>query len=277
MGWYLKKIFKYFIYRPIDRLIFYTAIKTKKNFFVFFFNVLAFLNKSSNKIYYKDGYYYNKEIAWRFFHRKQGLYAYSNGFLKRKQELLSNYLISNLEFNDKDIIIDVGANNGDFYLCFNKKIQYYAFEPSPKVYSNLIYNIKNQNLYNLGVSNQEKKNIKFYLNDEFGDSSIIPMENYTEVKNIQTITLDSIISKIQKKIKLIKIEAEGFEPEVLEGLKKYIRNVEYITIDCGFERGVNKDSTISECSNYLIKNNFEMINFSSARTICLFKNSDLHI
>ena len=103
------------------------------------------------------------------------------------------------------------------------------------------------------------------------------MENYTEVKNIQTITLDSIISKIQKKIKLIKIEAEGFEPEVLEGLKKYIRNVEYITIDCGFERGVNKDSTISECSNYLIKNNFEMINFSSARTICLFKNSDLHI
>ena len=27
--------------------------------------------------------------------------------------------------NDDDIIIDVGANNGDFYLCFNKKIKYF--------------------------------------------------------------------------------------------------------------------------------------------------------
>ena len=35
--------------------------------------------------------------------------------------------------------------------------------------------------------------------------------------------------------------------------------MEYITIDCGFRRGVKQESTIAECSNYLIKNNFKMI------------------
>ena len=141
------------------------------------------------------------------------------GFEKRKNELLSNYLIKNLKFNDDDIIIDIGANNGDFYLCFDKKIKYYAYEPSPIVFSNLEYNIKNQNLYNLGVSNTEGNKINFYLSDEMGDSSILPINNYTKKIEIKTTTLDKEIEKIRKKIKLIKVEAEGLEPEILQGLK----------------------------------------------------------
>ena len=189
--------------------------------------------------------------------------------------MLSTYLIKNLEFKDDDIVIDIGANNGDFYLCFDKKIKYYAYEPSPVVFSNLEYNIKNQNLYNLGVSNSEGNEIDFYLSDEFGDSSILPINNYTKKITIETTTLDKEINKIQEKIKLIKVEAEGFEPEILQGLKKYLNYVEYITIDCGFERGIKQESTIAECSNYLIKNNFKMINFVAPRIVALFKNLDI--
>ena len=186
--------------------------------------------------------------------------------------MLSSYLIKNLEFNDKDNVIDIGANNGDFYLCFEKKIEYHGFEPSPVVFSNLKYNIKNQNLYNLGVSNVEGKNIDFFLSDESGDSSILSINNYTNKITIETITLDNIIHKIQKKIKLIKVEAEGYEPEILQGLKKNINEVEYITVDCGFERGIKMESTIAECSNYLIQNNFRMINFGFPRLVALYKN-----
>ena len=89
---------------------------------------------------------------------------------------------------------------------------------------------------------------------------------------IETTTLDKEIDKIQQRIKLIKLEAEGFEPEILQGLKKYLNYVEYITIDCGFERGVKQESTIAECANYLIKNNFKMIDFSLPRVVTLFKN-----
>ena len=200
--------------------------------------------------------------------------AYGFGFKKRKDVLLKDYLIKNIEFKDDDVVIDIGANNGDFYLCFDKKIKYYAYEPSPIVFSNLEHNIKNQNLYNLGVSNSEDSEIDFYLSDEFGDSSILPINNYTKKISIETTTLDKEIDKIQQRIKLIKLEAEGFEPEILQGLKKNLNSVEYITIDCGFERGVKQESTIAECSNYLIKNNFKMINFGTPRIVALFKNLD---
>ena len=47
--------------------------------------------------------------------------------------------------------------------------------------------VKNQNLYNLGASNKDGKNIKFYLSDEFGDSSILPIKNFTSKITIVVI------------------------------------------------------------------------------------------
>ena len=268
------KTYNYFIYKLLAKYIFRRAIKTNRQLFVLLFNLFSIVRKSPNRISIRENFYYNTEQNWRFYNQRQGLYAYGNGFKKRKDELLSSYLIKNLEFSDKDNIIDIGANNGDFYLCFEKKIEYHGFEPSPIVFSNLKHNVKNHSLYNLGVSNIEGNNIDFFLSDESGDSSILPINNFTKKITIETITLDKIIHKIQKKIKLIKVEAEGYEPEILQGLKKYINDVEYITVDCGFERGIKMESTIAECSNYLIQNNFKMINFGSPRLVALYKNSN---
>ena len=268
------KTYNYFIYKLLAKYIFRRAIKTNRQLFVLLFNLFSIIRKSPNRISIRENFYYNTEQNWRFYNQRQGLYAYGNGFKKRKDELLSSYLIKNLEFSDKDNIIDIGANNGDFYLCFEKKIEYHGFEPSPIVFSNLKHNVKNHSLYNLGVSNIEGNNIDFFLSDESGDSSILPINNFTKKITIETITLDKIIHKIQKKIKLIKVEAEGYEPEILQGLKKYINDVEYITVDCGFERGIKMESTIAECSNYLIQNNFKMINFGSPRLVALYKNSN---
>ena len=269
------KIFKYFFFNPLDRLIFNITIKTHGKIYQLLFNLFSLLKKSPNRIYFEENYYYNTEINWRFYHRKQGLYAYGKGFKKRKNELLSTYLIKNLKFEDDDVVIDIGANNGDFYLCFDKKIKYFAYEPSPLVFSNLEYNIKNHNLFNKGLSNLADNKIDFYLKDEFGDSSILPINDYTKKISIETTTLDEEIDKIQQKIKLIKLEAEGFEPEILQGLKKHLNSVQYITIDCGFERGIKQESTIAECSNYLLKNNFEMIDFGSPRIVTLFKIKEI--
>ena len=133
----------------------------------------------------------------------------------------------------------------------------------------------NQNIFNLGLWNKSNKDIDFYLSDEFGDSSIIPINKFSKKISIKTTTLNEVIEKINGRIKLLKIEAEGAEPEILEGLSNKLNMVEYITIDCGFERGINQDSTISECSNYLIKNNFSMVGFNSPRIVVLFKNNNL--
>ena len=102
----------------------------------------------------------------------------------------------------------------------------------------------------------------------------MPLKNFHKIIKVNTTTLDNEIFKIQKKIKLIKIEAEGYEPEILLGLLNYINDVEYITIDCGYERGIHKECTIEKCSNYLIKNGFEMIKFNNTRISALFKNTN---
>ena len=268
----ITKIFKYFIYRPIISILFSLSSIISKKRFVNLFNFYSLLKKSKNRIFLKDNFFYNTELDWRFSIQKSGLYFYGRGFKARKEELIKSYLIKDIEIKDNDIIIDIGANNGDFYLCFNKKIQYYAFEPSPIIFSDLKYNVKKQKLFNFAVSNSNNSNQKFYISNNWGDSSILPINNFTKIINVKSITLDNVIDKIQKKIKLIKLEAEGFEPEILQGLKKNLNHVQYITIDCGFERGINQESTIAECSNYLIKNNFKMINFGSPRIVTLFKN-----
>lgn len=249
--WNLKDKNYCFIYNLISRLLFHN-----KNY----------LTHDNKRFILKE-----KNFKWSFSYKTRGLY-YLNGILERGKQLHRIYLIEDIKFNKDDIVIDIGANIGDFYLGFEQKIKYYAYEPSPIVFSSLEYNLKNQNLYNLGLSNTEGNKIDFFLKDESGDSSILPIKNYTKKITIGTTTLDKEIAKIQQKIKLIKLEAEGFEPEILQGLKKYLNYVEYISIDCGFERGLNQESTIAECSNYLIKNNFKMINFNARpRIVTLFK------
>jgi FkbM family methyltransferase len=270
----MKSDFYLFKNIPFVKFIRNNIVKTNGKIYQMLFNLISFIKKSPNRIFFKERYFYNKEIDWRFHsdHRLRGWLHYGNGFKKRKNQLLSEYLIENLEFKDGDVIIDVGANNGDFYLCFDKKIKYYAYEPSPLVFSNLEYNIKNQNLFNIGLSNLKDSKIEFYLKDETGDTSILPISNYTKKITVENTTLDQQIDKIKKKIKLIKLEAEGYEPEVLFGLSKHLNSVEYFTIDCGFERGKKQESTIAECCNYLLKNNFKMIRFGAPRVVVLFKN-----
>ncbi len=270
----ISKVFNYFIIIPFKKIFFLNAVKSGNIKFKFYFNFISLLNKSKDRIFYKEKFYFFKDRNWRLFQKEQGLGVYKKGFEKRKERLKSGYLLTELDFQDNDIIIDVDANNGDFYLCFDKKIKYYGIEPSPKVFSNLEYNVKNQILINKGVWKTSEKQIEFFLNDESGDSSIISIKNFTKKIIIETITLDEIIDSINKPIKLIKIEAEGAEPEVLEGLKKNLSKVNYITVDCGFERGVAQTSTIANCLNYLLNNNFEIIKVGHLRLAILLKNNN---
>ena len=266
--------FRFTIIKIIQKLLYYLALNTKGKLFCFFFKIHSLSFKKKINIFYSREFYFIRESnrIWRFYHKRQGLYAYYAGLENRKTILQEEYGLNKIKFNDEDQIIDCGANNGDFYLCFDKKINYTAIEPANIEFSNLKHNVLNQNLLNKALWHVSDQKKIFYLSGEYADNSIIEISNYSEVTEVTTITLDDIIGSIKKKIKLIKIEAEGGEPEVLLGLKKEIHNVEYITVDCGFERGLEKKSTITETLNYLYKHNFELISFSHIRIVLLFKN-----
>jgi hypothetical protein len=238
------------------------------NFISFFFY------NSKNTIKYQNNLFIiteSNQFEWRFSLPSRGFF-YLNGIESRGKLLHSQYLIDKINFNDGDVVIDCGANSGDFFLNFKAKIQYYGVEPSIAYFKILSENIINQNLINKCLYKSENETINFYLDDENADSSIIPIKKYNKIVSVSTTTLDSMINQIKKSVKLIKVEAEGAEIEVLEGLEKEISKVEYITIDCGFERGIEKKSTLVECTNYLLARNYELIDFSLDRIILLFKN-----
>ena len=57
----------------------------EKNFELLF-NFYSILNKSQNRIFFKDKYYYNTELNWRFYDKNQGLSSYGNGLKKKKKK-----------------------------------------------------------------------------------------------------------------------------------------------------------------------------------------------
>ena len=77
------------------------------------------------------------------------------------------------------------------------------------------------------------------------------------------------------KIKLLKLEAEGAEPEVLMGSENILRNIEYISADLGPERGSKNEETYPAVTDLLYKNNFSLIKINPERPTLLFRNNAL--
>lgn len=209
----------------------------------------------------------------------RGLDHYRSGLSYRANKLFSTYLLENIRFELDDIVIDCGANYGDLWLSLKDKIRpssYITFEPgileNRSIKNNAPLGIHNR----LGLSNKRDIATTFYVNEEGGDSSIVEPLKYSKTINIETTTLSEyVIENNINHIKLLKLEAEGFEPEILEGSLDILNKISYICIDGGYERGVNEDETFTELTNKLLKNGFEMVSVNLGWGRALFKNINL--
>jgi len=188
------------------------------------------------------------------------------------EHLYDSYLLNNIDFNNQDLVIDCGANVGELFLSIKSNspnIQYIGFEPDDQVFECLQLNT-NSKSSNICLSNESgEKN--FFIDSLGANSSVYESEP----------GMDSMVVKVEKlenlypdtEIKLLKIDAEGSELEVLEGSKKIFNNIDYISVDCGAEKGVNQDTTFVDVNNYLISNNFSLIGINQNRLICLYRNN----
>tara|TARA_B100000902_G_scaffold171714_1_gene165969 strand:- start:1750 stop:2655 length:906 start_codon:yes stop_codon:yes gene_type:complete len=187
--------------------------------------------------------------------------------------LLFSYGLENFKIEKDDLIVDCGANVGNLFLSINRFIEnfnYTAFEPDLDVFRCLELNLnkyKNTELHFIGLSN-DNKNKKFYVNTDTGDSSLEEFDTKVSI-DIDTKELDSFK---YDKVKLLKIDAEGHELEVLLGAKKTLPKIEYIAVDMGAEKGEIGENTVALVTNYLISQNFGLVSFKETRTTGLFKN-----
>jgi len=212
-----------------------------------------------------------------FGYRKQGFMAFGDGIKKRGEHIGLEYMLDKINFENNDNVIDIGANTGDLKIYFDNKnieVDYYGFEPGLIEYECLKINNKKSNVFQIALGDNNSI-AEFYYKPEFGDSSLVEMEGYSKKYQVQVMKLSDFFQKNKldnKIIKLIKLEAEGFEPEILYGLGSYIQQVKYISADLGFERGINQDTTAPQVLNYLLSKGFEIIEINGSRFVFLLKN-----
>ena len=169
-------------------------------------------------------------------------FYWNNCYEKKTLDLWS--LLSKLISNK--IIIDIGAHAGVYSLCAtitNSTNQVLSFEPFFMNYARMstnfkINNLNPNNLYMLAVGDMNKQStLKLNTNIHYLSSggSILGKGNY-EIP-IQEISIDSFIKDIDKpKVGLIKIDVEGYEANVMDGLQGLLKLSEpVIFFECNEE------------------------------------------
>ncbi len=137
------------------------------------------------------------------------------------------------------MVIDIGANIGWYSLVLSSgsKPQVISFEPDPFNFSLLQDNIslnKKDNIqaFNKAVSDQPGvMTLYLYKNYNLGRHSAIRQRNSIGSEEVETIQLDSFLENKalgDKKIRLIKIDIEGYEFAAMSGAKEALQRTEYL-------------------------------------------------
>jgi FkbM family methyltransferase len=153
-------------------------------------------------------------------------YAYhKNGkeWYEGEEALLRNYI------NPGFVILDIGANMG-FLTCVFSKLtgehgKVIAFEPSSRVFRKLemaisANNLKNTEAYNLGCGNENAERKLYSINPSSGHSTLVPnaqSAKFAPSETIKIVSVDEFLIRKCRRIDFIKIDTEGYEPQVILG------------------------------------------------------------
>jgi FkbM family methyltransferase len=145
-----------------------------------------------------------------------------------------------------DTVIDVGGNLGFFVLILNELVgikgKIYSFEPSSLMKNKLAATIQNNNIRNVTIVNlalgeAEGSTTLHYNPKQSGLSSIVSdFEKNSLSEEIKITTLNKFSENIPGRVSFIKIDTEGYEPQVLKGATELIiRDKPTIYIELGGE------------------------------------------
>ncbi len=148
------------------------------------------------------------------------------------------------ELRPNDCVWDVGANIGHYTKIFSNRVgnsgKVLSFEPSPINFINLKKvgdSLKNTTLFNFGLGDKKEKLCFQQGLDDIGATSRIVDSDVGGVEVDICVGLDLINKGIVSPPNAIKIDVEGFEYEVLNGLGDYLKESELrlIGIEVHFE------------------------------------------
>lgn len=141
-----------------------------------------------------------------------------------------------------NIVIDIGAHMGYYTLLFARTVgengHVYSFEPDPRNFDLLKKNVeingyKNVTLIQKAVSNKTGRG-KLYLGEYSGGNRIFDTHDDRKSIEIETIRLDDYFENNSRKIDFLKMDAEGTEIDIIEGMNLLLQKSQNIRIMCEF-------------------------------------------
>ena len=203
------------------------------------------------------------------------LEKYKKGIGARLDPLAGEYMFQNVNFEAGGTVVDCGANIGKIGVLLAKRfshLDHIAFEPGRLESKVCRLNNPGKKCVNAALWFEDTE-LESFNKSSTADSSVIAFQGFDETTKVAAISLDTFCER--EKIDtatLLKLEAEGAEPEILKGAHQTLSKTRFVSVDCGFERGQSKESTLPAVSNFLIQNDFEMQSiYSAKRLVVLLK------
>lgn len=217
------------------------------------------------------------ETKIHFVHPERLMRYARNGIQPFLNSLISAYMIDRVKFSKGDWVIDCGANIGEISMALLSRepsLNVVAIEPE-----NPEAQCADANIYGgyqrtlRKVLWHEETVLRFYSSPQTADSSLFePPAAYT-VREVPATTLDVLVPSLgAERIRLLKLEAEGAEPEILWGAEASLAQIDYIAADLGPERGMKQEQTATPVINFLLARGFDLLDMNIDRVTCLFRN-----
>jgi len=194
--------------------------------------VIDYLFKMYTFLFARKMFYKVNKFLYMLSLRGMGILNYENRKITGEEHFLKQFL----KGVRRPVILDVGANVGD-YASMVKEIcpdaEVYSFEPHPETFVRLSDRAERYGFkaFNVGCSNENTK-LKLY---DYAESSITSHASlYRDVIEkihkgqsrelmVDIIKLDDFVTKHNiNEVDLLKIDTEGHELKVLEGLERFI-------------------------------------------------------
>ena len=212
-----------------------------------------------------------------FFCRRRRHRRYKRGIWARIERVAQEYHLDYVPAGPGGLLIDCGANVGELgFWARAKGMDYVAFEPEGLEARCIDLNIYGgeQKTIRKALWNRNTT-LEFFSKPETADGSVIDPGGTATRFSVDAVRLDTVVDLTDRRAPIIlKVEAEGAEPEILEGAESLLAAIDFVTVDCGPERGYEQAHTLVETNNLLLDAGFRLLQFGPSRMTALYFNAN---
>ena len=186
-------------------------------------------------------------------------------------------LIKIMNFNNIDLVLDVGASWGGYAKTlrrFGYKNKIISFEPVNESHNKLLKNSSNDDLWEVYnkviISDKTENKTTLNVSKDLDNSSTLHAtklhrENYNDAKfthqeEVNSEKLDNIFDKYcsNKKNVMLKIDVQGSEMNVLTGVEKNLNKFKLVQVEVSIQPMYEGQILWSEIVNFMKNKNFDI-------------------